>query len=62
MITATLKSLYARDLIKLKQKLVLYSSEENTWLIDQAASEIFGQWLKPNNMQTLEMAPRNIKN
>lgn len=35
MITDTLKTLYTRDLVKLKQELALYSSEENIWRIDQ---------------------------
>ncbi len=35
MITATLKALYARDLTKLKQELVLYSNEKNIWRIDK---------------------------
>ncbi|SDD68977.1 Protein of unknown function [Mucilaginibacter pineti] len=35
MITATLKALYTRDLLKLKQEITLYSNEENIWRIDQ---------------------------
>jgi hypothetical protein len=35
MITDTLKSLYSRDLAKLKQELELYTNEENIWRIDK---------------------------
>jgi uncharacterized damage-inducible protein DinB len=35
MLTNTLKTLYARDLAKLKQELELYNSEENIWRIDK---------------------------
>jgi hypothetical protein len=35
MVIAILKTLYCRDLVKLKQELSLYSSEENIWRIDQ---------------------------
>jgi hypothetical protein len=34
MLTETLKTLYNRDLVKLKQELELYSSEENIWRVD----------------------------
>jgi uncharacterized damage-inducible protein DinB len=35
MITDTLKSLYSRDLAKLKQEIELYINEENIWCIDK---------------------------
>jgi hypothetical protein len=35
MVTDSLKTLYTRDLAKLKQEITLYSSEENIWRIDQ---------------------------
>lgn len=35
MVTDSLKTLYTRDLAKLKQEIMLYSSEENIWRIDQ---------------------------
>ncbi|HWV70080.1 MAG TPA: DUF1572 family protein [Pseudosphingobacterium sp.] len=35
MVTNSLKTLYTRDLAKLKQEITLYSSEENIWRIDQ---------------------------
>lgn len=35
MLTETLKSLYTRDLTKLKQEISLYSKEANIWRIDQ---------------------------
>jgi uncharacterized damage-inducible protein DinB len=35
MLTETLKSLYTRDLTKLKQEITLYSNEANIWCIDQ---------------------------
>lgn len=35
MITDTLKALYTRDLVKLRQEIALYNSEENIWRIDQ---------------------------
>jgi uncharacterized damage-inducible protein DinB len=35
MITDTLKSLYSRDLAKLKQEIELYANEENIWRIDK---------------------------
>lgn len=35
MITDSLKTLYTRDLAKLKLEITLYSSEENIWRIDQ---------------------------
>jgi hypothetical protein len=35
MVTDSLKTLYTRDLAKLKLEITLYSSEENIWRIDQ---------------------------
>jgi len=35
MLTDTLKPLYNRELVKLKQELELYSSEENIWRVDK---------------------------
>lgn len=35
MLTDTLKTLYSRDLSKLKQELELYKSEENIWIVDK---------------------------
>jgi uncharacterized damage-inducible protein DinB len=35
MITQTLRSLFSRDLEKLKQEIALYTNEDNIWRIDQ---------------------------
>jgi len=35
MLTASLKTFYHRDLLKLKQEILLYRNEENIWQIDQ---------------------------
>ena len=35
MFTNTLKTLYSRDLVKLKQELELYNNEKNIWRIDK---------------------------
>lgn len=35
MITDTLRSLFNRDLVKLKQEIELYNNEENIWIIDK---------------------------
>jgi hypothetical protein len=35
MLTDTLKILYSRDLVKLKQELELYNSEDNIWRVDK---------------------------
>jgi uncharacterized damage-inducible protein DinB len=42
MLTDTLKTLYSRDLFKLKQELELYDSEENIWRIDKNISNSAG--------------------
>jgi HPt (histidine-containing phosphotransfer) domain-containing protein len=35
MLTETLKTLYSRDLLKLKQELELYNNEDNIWRVDK---------------------------
>jgi uncharacterized damage-inducible protein DinB len=35
MLTDTLKALFSRDLVKLKQELELYNSEDNIWRVDR---------------------------
>ena len=42
MITDTLKSLFSRDLAKLKQELELYTKEENIWRIDKNITNTAG--------------------
>jgi uncharacterized damage-inducible protein DinB len=42
MITETLKTIYRRDLEKLKQEIEAYKSEENIWLIDKDVSNSAG--------------------
>jgi uncharacterized damage-inducible protein DinB len=42
MLTDTLKTLYSRDLVKLKQELELYNNEENIWRVDKNISNSAG--------------------
>jgi uncharacterized damage-inducible protein DinB len=42
MLIDTLKILYSRDLVKLKQELALYNNEENIWRVDKDISNSAG--------------------